>query len=91
VEQEKAMSPVIASVTRISPAEFSARLLEATRADCRRDPRQYARHAILLRSFLDGPVDPAKFEARLRDYQTRSSDLADTAREILALWRVCSR
>jgi hypothetical protein len=85
------MSPVVAPVSRISPAEFSARLLDATRADRRRDPRRYVQHTILLRSFVPSAADPAEFEARLSDYQARSSDLADTAREILALWRVCSR
>ena len=85
------MSPVVAPVTRIAPAEFSARLLDATRADRRRDPRQYVQHAILLRPFVDSAMDAREFEARLRDYQARSSDLAETAREVLALWRVCSR
>ena len=84
------MSPVGGpSIAQLTPAAFSERLLEAVAADCRRDRCDRAQHAILLRPFIASEVDAATFEANLRQQQVRRSDLADTAREILALWGVC--
>jgi hypothetical protein len=85
------MSPVtVPSIaTQLTPAMFCERLLEAVAADSRHDARSSAQRAILLRPILSSNLDAATFEKTLRQQQARNSELADTAREILALWRVC--
>ena len=88
---ERRMPPVAApSAVKLTPAAFCQRLLEAVAADCRRSARDRAQHTILLRPFVDMAIEPAEFEAKLRDHQLRTSNIAETAREILALWRVCA-
>ncbi len=85
------MTAAIAPVTRsLTPTAFSERLLEAARADPRRDERERGQLAALLRPFLGSPVGVQAFEAALREYQARRADLRDTAREVLALWHLCS-
>ena len=79
------------TTTRISPAQFCERLLSALAADGRSDPRERTQRDVLLRPYVAAGVEPQAFEASLQDYQTRSSELADTAREVLTLWRLCSR
>jgi hypothetical protein len=79
-----------ATRTDFTPAAFSACLLEAVAADRRRDPRNRAQHTLLLRPFAESDVEPSAFEAALAEHCQRNGDLADVAREILALWRVCS-
>jgi hypothetical protein len=77
--------------TRLSPAQFCERLLSAVSADGRSDPRERAQQAVLLRPYVNDAVDPQSFESSLEHFQARSSYLADTAREVLTLWRLCSR
>jgi hypothetical protein len=85
------MSPTAtATRTRFTPAAFSACLLEAVEADRRRDVRDRVQHTLLLRPFAEADAEPAAFEAAMAEHCQRNADLADVAREILALWRVCS-
>jgi len=85
------MSPTAtATRTDFTPAAFSACLLEAVAADRRRDARDRTQHMLLLRPFAESDAEPATFEAAMVEHCQRNGDLADVAREILALWRVCS-
>jgi hypothetical protein len=78
------------SQTVISPAKFSACLLEAVAADRRRDERDRAQHSLLLRPFLESSVDAPTFEQQLASQCRRTTDAAKVARDILTLWRVCN-
>jgi hypothetical protein len=80
----------VPTATRLSPSDFSSCLLEAIEADRHRDARDRAQHALLLRPFVGANVDRHTFEAKLREYQTRSADLSQTARDVWLLWRLCN-
>ncbi len=85
------MSPTAAATqTHFTPAAFSECRLEAVAADRRRDARDRAQHALLLRPFVGSDAEPSIFEATMAEHCRRNADLADVARQILALWRVCS-
>jgi hypothetical protein len=75
----------------LSPTAFSERLLEAASLDGRRDPRERSQLAALLRPFTGAEVDGAAFESALQECQQRDADLSGAAREVLALWYLCSR
>ena len=77
--------------SRLSPAQFCERLLSALAADGRSDARERTHQAVLLHPYVGAGVDPQSFEASMQEYQARSPDLADTAREVLTHWRLCSR
>jgi len=78
------------SQTVITPSAFSACLLEAVAADRRRDDRDRAQHSLLLRPYLETSVDAPTFEQQLASHCRRTTDVADVARDILTLWRVCN-
>lgn len=75
----------------ITPTAFSQRLLEAARFDGRRAPVERTQLAALLSPFTGGNWDSQTFELALREKQTDSAELGETAREVLTLWRLCSR
>ena len=78
------------SQTSITPAAFSACLLEAVAADRRRDARDRAQHSLLLRPYVETDVDAPTFEQDLASQCYRTTDVAEVARDILTLWRVCN-
>jgi hypothetical protein len=73
----------------LTPAAFSACLLEAVAADRRRDARDRAQHTLLLRPYLEASVDAPTFEQQMASHCRRTTEVADVARDILTLWRVC--
>ena len=75
----------------LSPTAFSQRLLEAASLDGRRDPREHSQLDTLLRPFAGAEVDGTAFESALQDCQRRDVELSAAAREVLALWHLCSR
>ena len=75
----------------LSPTAFSQRLLEAASVDGRRAPSERTQIATLLRPFTGGNWDDQSFECALREQQTSGAELGEAAREVLALWRLCSR
>ena len=84
------MSPAVGTaVAPLTPAVFCERLLAAVAENPHCDARDRWQHAILLRPFLAESDAAAAFEATLREHQARNSELAATAREVLALWRLC--
>jgi hypothetical protein len=74
-----------------TPTAFSQRLLEAATLDPRGDARERTRLTSLLRPFAGAEVDGRTFELALQDRQCQDADLGDAAREVLALWYLCSR
>ncbi len=85
------MSPAATTKRPIlTPAAFSAYLLEAVAYDRRRDPRNAAQHAMLVRRFVGSAVTAEAFEEQMATECAKNGDLAEVAREILALWRVCT-
>jgi hypothetical protein len=52
--------------------------------------RDRAQQTLLLRPFAQADAEPAAFEPAMAEHCQRNADLADVAREILTLWRVCS-
>ena len=76
--------------TVITPAAFSAYLLEAVAADRRRDARDRAQHSLLLRPYVETTVDAPTFEQDLASHCQRTTAVAEVARDILTLWRVCN-
>jgi hypothetical protein len=78
------------TATRLSPSDFSSRLLAAVEADSQRDPRDRDQHAVLLRPFVGANLDGGTFEAALHEYRTRHADLSQTARDVWVLWRLCN-
>jgi hypothetical protein len=86
------MSLATASTTPyLTPTVFSQQLLEAARLDARRDAQERTYLASLLRPFAVADVDGPAFETALQDRQRQDADLRETAREVLALWHLCSR
>ena len=75
----------------LSPTAFSQRLLEAALLDGRHDPSERTQLTALLRPFAGAELDGAAFETALQDCQRRDGEMSTTAREVLALWRLCSR
>ncbi|HZS01003.1 MAG TPA: hypothetical protein VFE37_19955 [Chloroflexota bacterium] len=75
----------------LTPTAFSQRLLEAASLDARRNPQERTQLDALLRPFAGAEVDARAFESALRDRQRQDADLGEAAREVLALWRLCSR
>jgi hypothetical protein len=85
------MSAVATSTqTIITPAAFSACLLEAVDADRRRDARDRAQHSLLLRPYVETNADAPTFEEDLASHCRRTTEVAEVARAILTLWRVCN-
>jgi hypothetical protein len=76
--------------TTFTPAQFSECLLDAVAADRRRDARDRAQHTLLLRPYVGSNVDADTFEAEMAEQSARNAELAEAARDILALWRVCT-
>src|SRR4051812_48540458 len=74
-----------------TPTAFSQRLLEAASLDPRRDAGERTRLASLLRPFAGAEVDGHSFETALLNHQHQDTELGDAAREVLALWHLCSR
>jgi hypothetical protein len=74
-----------------TPTAFSQRLLEAAASDARRDERDRTQLASLLRPFANEELDGRAFEVALLNRQHLDGDLGHAAREVLALWLLCSR
>jgi hypothetical protein len=83
-----AAAPATAPLT---PTAFSQRLLEAARFDGRRPPGERRQLAALLDPFTVGNWDGQAFERALREKQADGAELGEAAREVLALWRLCSK
>lgn len=79
------------AISRLTPTAFSQRLLEAATLDARRDAQERTQLASLLRPFAGAEVDGLAFELALQDRQRHDAALGETAREVLALWHLCSR
>jgi len=77
--------------SHFTPTAFSQCLLEATTADTRRDAAERTQVTSLLSPFTGVEVDGLAFETALQDHQRHDATLGPTAREVLALWRLCSR
>jgi hypothetical protein len=78
------------SQNAFTPAAFSACLLEAVAVDRRRDERDRAQHSLLLRPYVGTSVDAPTFEQQMASHCRRTTDVAEVARDILTLWRVCN-
>jgi hypothetical protein len=75
----------------LTPHAFSQCLLEAATLDARRDAQERTRLASLIGPFTRTEVDGPTFEQTLQDHQRQDAALGPAAREVLALWHLCTR
>ena len=81
----------VPATAALTPTAFSQRLLEAASLDARCDADERSQLASLLGPFAGADVDAVAFESALRDRQRQDAQLGEAAREVLALWQLCSR